>query len=420
MSNILDMDAKVIDLQMQRGLAIVQTKGRRIRQIAEGKYLVPSQTLNSGGYVVDTQAESCTCPEFELRGCRCKHLWAVRIIRNEPDVPVGLNAVKEHRITYRQDWPRYNAAQMDEKSCVEQLLRGLCDGIESPPPPRTGRPPSSLADVIYAATLKTYVGMSGRRATSDVRECESRGLLSDAPHYNTIFRYMERPEITPLLKRLVEQSALPLRAIENKFAIDSTGFSTSVYGRWFDHKYNEERTYQQYVKAHVIVGTVTNVIVAVEATEGQAGDGPMLPTLLERAAKWFEMAELSGDKAYLSHENLASIASIGATPYIAFKSNSTEDSKGQGAETWTKMWHLFNLERETYLEHYHQRSNVESTFSAVKRLLGTSVRAKLPTAQYNEVYLKCLAFNLTRLVKAIHLLGINPKFWTTPPMEKCA
>lgn len=70
-----------------------------------------------------------------------------------------------------------------------------------------------------------------------------------------------------------------------------------------------------------------------------------------------------------------------------------------------------SLNREDFLKHYHRRSNVESTFSAMKRKFGGSVRSKLPAAQLNEVLLKCLAHNLSVLVHSIHELGIQPEFW---------
>jgi hypothetical protein len=34
----------------------------------------------------------------------------------------------------------------------------------------------------------------------------------------------------------IEQSAAPLKSIETEFAVDSSGFSTSPYVRWFDVK----------------------------------------------------------------------------------------------------------------------------------------------------------------------------------------
>ena len=56
-------------------------------------------------------------------------------------------------------------------------------------------------------------------------------------------------------------------------------------------------------------------------------DSPQLPELTF-ATKWtFTIAEVSADKAYLGHENLAAIEAVGAVPYVPFKSN----SKGEGS-----------------------------------------------------------------------------------------
>ena len=49
------------------------------------------------------------------------------------------------------------------------------------------------------------------------------------------------------------------------------------------------------------------------------------------------------------------------------------------------MFHYFLFRRDDFLKHYHQRSNVESTFSMIKRKFGDSVRSKGDTAMKNEV-----------------------------------
>ena len=59
--------------------------------------------------------------------------------------------------------------------------------------------------------------------------------------FTSTFRYLETPTWAPLVKSLIEQSALPLRSVETDFAVDSSGFSTSVYNRWFDHKWGKQR-----------------------------------------------------------------------------------------------------------------------------------------------------------------------------------
>ena len=90
--------------------------------------------------------------------------------------------------------------------------------------------------------------MSGRRFMTSLREAESKKLVAKAPSFASNARYLENPELTPLLKGLIEQSASPLKAVESDFAVDSSGFSTTTYNRWFDQKYGKERTMQAYVK----------------------------------------------------------------------------------------------------------------------------------------------------------------------------
>jgi transposase len=402
------MSNAATDQRQQRGLALVQGKGKRIRHIAGAKYLVPSAQDGAAGYVVDVEAASCSCPDHEERAVRCKHLWALSYFRQEVGMPDGTTVVTESvRVTYSQDWAAYNRAQCEEKARVQVLLRGLCDGIVSPPQGR-GRPRVPLGDAVYGATMKVYGTMSGRRSTTDIRACADAGHMDRAPSYNTLFRCVEDPSMLPLLRALVDESAKPLRAVEKQFAVDGTGFATQTYVRWFDYKYGEEKRAQRWVKLHAMVGTLTNVITAAEPTESNVNDSPMFAPLVTRtAANGFNVAECSADKAYLSHANLATVEAIGGQAFVPFKSN----SGSTGSAAWERLWHLYSLNRETFLSHYHRRSNVESTFSAVKRKFGGSVRSKLPAAQLNEVLLKCVCHNLSVLVHSIHELGIEPKFW---------
>jgi len=76
------------------------------------------------------------------------------------------------------------------------------------------------------------------------------------------------------------------------------------------------------------------------------------------------------------------------------------------------MWHFYNFNRNTFLEHYHERSNVETAFSMIKMKFGASVRAKTPIAQVNEVLCKILCHNTCVLINSIYELGIEPTFWS--------
>ena len=76
------------------------------------------------------------------------------------------------------------------------------------------------------------------------------------------------------------------------------------------------------------------------------------------------------------------------------------------ASAWTRMYHLFAFQRDTFLAHYHRRSNVECTFSMIKRKFGGSLLSKSDTGQVNEVLCKVIAHNLCVVISAMHELGL--------------
>jgi transposase len=373
-----------------------------------GAWMVPSQTTVGVAYTVNLtgEAPSCSCPDHEA-GYRCKHIFAVEFTMRRETRPDGSTTVtRTMRVTYTQDWTAYNAAQTREKDRVAELLRGLCDGIAQPPQ-KMGRPRLPLSDLAFAAIMKVFTTVSGRRATCDIRECAVRGHVSSAPHYNSIFKALENPMLTPILKALVEESASPLKAIETDFAVDSSGFSSSVFDRWYEEKYGHVKGARQWVKAHLMTGVKTNIVTSVEVTVPQSHDGKYLVPLLNATVKRFPVAEVSADKEYLSSANLEAVVNAGAVPYIPFRSNIT----GKGSELWQRMFHFYHFKREVFLASYHKRSNVESTFSMIKRKFGSSVRSRTPVAQENEVLCKVICHNLCVLVQSIYELGIEPTFW---------
>jgi len=360
---------------------------------------------------------SCTCPDYETRQQTCKHIFAVTYVMKREEHADGSTTVTKsitvtattERTTYPQNWPAYNAAQMNEKSKFQSLLADLCRGIiEEPQPRKMGRPRLPLSDAIFSATFKIYSTVSGRRFMTDLREAETNGFISKAPHYNSIFNYLENPDLTPILKSLIAESSLPLKSVETDFAVDSSGFTTSRFIRWFDHKYGEVRQQHDWVKCHLMSGVKTNIVTAVEIQGRHTADTYMLPPMLETTAQNFQLSEVSADKGYSSARNLEAIAEKGAIPYVAF----TASAKGRGDGMWSLMYHYFMFKRDDFLEHYHKRSNVESTFSMMKRKFGDGLRSKTDVAMVNETLCKVLCHNLVVLIHEMYELGIEPVFWS--------
>ena len=59
---------------------------------------------------------------------------------------------------------------------------------------------------------------------------------------------------------------------------------------------------------------------------------------------------------------------------------------------------------------YHKRSNVESTFGAIKQKFGETLRSKNTTAQINELLCKIIAYNITVLIHEMFEHGIVVDF----------
>ncbi len=144
-----------------------------------------------------------------------------------------------------------------------------------------------------------------------------------------------------------------------------------------------------------------------ETSGWAANDTTYFKPLVEQTAQHFQIAEVSADKAYPSHKNLELVADLGATPFIPFKSNVNVPT---GNDAWAKMYHYYMLNRESFLEHYHKRSNVETVFSMIKGKFGDSVRSKSDTGMVNEVLAKVLCHNICVLIQSIHELGVEPTF----------
>jgi spore maturation protein CgeB len=128
--------------------------------------------------------------------------------------------------------------------------------------------------MIFASVFKVYVGFSSRRFTSDLKEAHEDGLVSKTPHFNSVNNYLANPDLTETLKSLVTLSSLPLKSVETDFAVDSSGFSTCRFVRWYNKKYGKEVDNREWVKLHLMCG--------VPAWTWVAGR----PTILTTSSRW--------------------------------------------------------------------------------------------------------------------------------------
>jgi transposase len=377
-------------------------------------YLVPSQT-SSKKYYVNLFIQTCTCLDYDKNGLKCKHLYAVENMLLRESGATLPTPEKILRPTYKQEWREYTQAQVNEKAKFLELLHALCSQVDEPVQ-HMGRPRITRADRIFACCFKVYSTVSGRRFMSDLMEAKRRGYVSQMPTYSAIYRYLESEEITSILKELIVESSLPLKTVETDFAVDSSGFSTGVYQKWVDAKWGNPRAdvktkinKRDWIKVHLMCGCTTNIVTSVEVTDAHAGDSPRFRPLVETTSQNFMMNSVCADKAYSSNKNLKLVVSKAAQPFIAFKTNATGNDK-RNSSVWNRMYHYFMYNQDEFMRRYHKRSNVETTFSMIKRKFSERLRSKTTTAQTNEVLCKILAHNLCCVIQSIYELKIDVDF----------
>ena len=350
-----------------------------------------------------------------------------------PSVYDDDNDNQRSRRTYPQNWPSYNLAQVYEKEYFLLLMSEVVDLLVVPEHP-AGRPRHSLTDIIKCMMVKVYSGKSTRRSMGDMREAHVYGYVETVPHYNTIIDHFADPEITPILHDLIQYTSLPLHHVETHFAIDSSGFSTSGFLRWHTEKHGKkpkdrekskddkkpamteaekeaekERKMREWVKLHIVVGERTQTVVSATVQGWASSDYRQFIPLFARVPEAFHVREVSGDGAYLGRSNTEAAGLLGATPYIPYHHRIARPDPTDKS-VWAQMYWMFHHRKDEWKSRYHNRSKVETAFSTIKRLFGSSVRSRNYAAQINEVLLKVLGHNIVVLIHEMHELGVYPEF----------
>ncbi|HJJ38525.1 MAG TPA: transposase [Methanocorpusculum sp.] len=394
--------------RLERAAKIANTRNA-IRKVKPQTYTVKSQQ-GLVSYVVSKDAEGnykCSCPDHLLNGCECKHIIAVKMYLEERSQDLsGKKAKAESEGKEFRDWSNYSLAQMSESELFPIYLKELVNLVKEPEK-KAGRPSIPLADNIYMAVSKVASLRSSRRAYGEIVNAEKAGNIERQYGYNNVNVFLNRADVTPLLRELLRASAQPLSEIEHIFAIDASGFGTYQFGDWLDDKWAaDDKRKHTYVKAHVACGVVSNIITDAVVTSSSVADMNELQTLLDGTCGRFKADEVLADKGYLSNKNYAYIKKSGARGYIDFKENVT----GRGCPAWREAFLNFLQHRDEFYAHYHKRSNVETTFGAIKAKYQEKLKSKNEVAQMNELYCKMIAYNISVVIRMAFTQDVNVAF----------
>ena len=158
------MNEAQIELRQQRGREIAARL--RIVQQEDGSWKVPSSKSGRKSYEVNVHPTnvSCTCPDHEETGQRCKHIYAVEfLIQGEQDKAKEtggqVEPIRARKPTYGQkNWSGYNGSQTREE---EEFLR--CSTISA----RRSPNPSATSGAVARSQCGMPAFAAGYKGVSD-------------------------------------------------------------------------------------------------------------------------------------------------------------------------------------------------------------------------------------------------------------
>ena len=219
-----------------------------------------------------------------------------------------------------------------------------------------------------------------------------------------------------------------------QFIIDGTGMSPSAKGDYIRHKY-KIKTKSGFIRLSVMIEQGTMQVLGFTVTDETIGDSPQFEPLIKQALKSKGIdpdarraavmeagagpplepprIEIRADAGYDSRENFQTCKEYGITPIIKIRRNAKYKAKGVSRErgiaaldqlgggiTNLAKFHDMDIKERTenqnewkkYAE-YGPQWQVEIFFSAFKRVLGSSVRAKTMDNIIQEIALKIQRYN---------------------------
>ena len=259
----------------------------------------------------------------------------------------------KERLTYAQFWPSYRLAQKYEGEFVRQFISDLMDLVVAPPY-KFGRRPNLLSDMLKAMALKVYSRMSAGRSQTFIRDAWRLGYLEDVPSANSVIEYFNMPELTPLILECIEFTASVFQPIEHHFAMDGSGFRTTSYDRWLEDRWGGSRTRgdesekgtviekkrREWRKVQMIVGTATQVIVAVKVDSYTSSEYKHFEPMFNRVVGLFDVIGIYADGAFTGRSNYEAAERWGATAYLPFHDNHVRPSPLDHS-TWAVAYRLY-------------------------------------------------------------------------------
>jgi len=215
--------------------------------------------------------------------------------------------------------------------------------------------------------------------------------LYTLPNPTTLVKFAKR--ISCILIEDIIGSCINLtRRKKVDIGVDATGYHIEDGSYHYRKRLGKSSKVRKNVKLSISVDTQKQLILASKVRKSKAHDNLDFIPLVNRSQKIKPVRRAVGDKGYDDENNHIFCNSLGIESIIP--------PRDYGDKVRHKRMSRRNkLKKRFPKKKYNQRSKVETVNFVMKRLFGAIIYAKKWIMQKKELLLKCLAYNIHRLVK---------------------
>jgi hypothetical protein len=294
-----------------------------------------------------------------------------------------------------RSWHDYDEALIERGCAILDLgqLTSWKEELDVMNQDKLGRPfefPNSY--ISFLAFVKVGFDIPYRTLEGIVRELSEYVRFVEEMHYTHMRRRILASMKGKKPSELVDATADADGDEPMTIIADSSGLSVSNKGSYIEDAWKKEK--RKYVKLHILADKKTGKIKGFRITSEKTGDTKKFVPMVKEVAKKRRVAKVYADAAYDARKNFNLLKEIGAEPAIKLRKNASLMRMGsEPRQQEAIMLDALGYEGWKSVKDYGKRWLVEIAFSAFKRVLGETLRARTFLGQKAEASLKVMLYN---------------------------
>lgn len=294
-----------------------------------------------------------------------------------------------------------NNLSKEEQTILDKCIKSISTEY------RAGRNKLNMSDIIFYFVDQINEDLSNDKYEGVIPSIFQDGYTTKPSTSSPMIKYRKLESTSMILKRMIEHASRPFNRYEHIFAVDSTGMRCVSKNDYYADKHHKKKE-QDWCDLHAMCGTKSNIITSAEVKHKYKTDETIeVIPLIERTRINFIIDYVLGDGGYLDRKSMDKAYSMYKVKiYAPIKTNTVinptnsnfvwdDNIKANLSDEWEKF--------------YHKRSNIETSFFALKKTSGETVNhSRNENTRINEVYCKVVIYNINKLIVYLELAEIKP------------